>query len=229
MGNGKPGDTHIQDIVHHRLEVFGASVDALVREVDARIAPADRPAFEALVNRWTGDPDALFHRLLALRGGMAPVPLPAGRRPGSPSAALGLGAVGAGAGAAVGFLVYMIARATVLPTSLWSSDAVQWAIILGVAAVAAAAGWRQGMRPGRAGHAAMRFLLVMFPASIACGLVAMLLAGVIGELAGVSQMEGAFAMGVVFVIGPLGGVAGGVVVAAWAARRAWRGWDRPGP
>ena len=29
-------------------------------------------------------------------------------------------------------------------------------------------------------------------------------------------MEGAFAMG-------------GVIVAAWAARRAWRGGDRPGP
>lgn len=126
----------------------GPSISALVREVDGRIAPSDREAFEALVNGWTGDPDALLHRLLALRDGIAPPLLPAGRKSGSGARALVPGAIGAVAGAALGF------------------DA--------------------AVRPDR------------------------------GEIVRVSHMEGAFAMGV-------------VIVAAWAARRAWREGDRPGP
>ncbi|MBP0466289.1 hypothetical protein J5Y09_20345 [Roseomonas sp. PWR1] len=39
-----------------------------------------------------------------------------------------------------------------------------------------------------------------------------------GELAGVSRREGAFAMGAIFLMGPLGGVAG-AILGAWLARR----------
>jgi hypothetical protein len=39
-----------------------------------------------------------------------------------------------------------------------------------------------------------------------------------GELAGVSQREGAFAMGAIFLMGPLGGIAG-AILGVWLARR----------
>lgn len=41
----------------------------------------------------------------------------------------------------------------------------------------------------------------------------------IGELAGVTQFEGAFAMGAVFQIGPVGGLIGACI-------GGWRGWRR---
>ncbi|MCU4180644.1 hypothetical protein [Bosea sp. BH3] len=44
---------------------------------------------------------------------------------------------------------------------------------------------------------------------------------VVGELAGVSQFEGAFAMGAVFQLGPLGGLFGAVL-------GGWLGWRRAG-
>jgi hypothetical protein len=40
----------------------------------------------------------------------------------------------------------------------------------------------------------------------------------LGEIMAVSQREGAFAMGAIFVMGPLGGVAG-AVLGAWVMRR----------
>jgi hypothetical protein len=54
----------------------------------------------------------------------------------------------------------------------------------------------------------------------------MLIAFTIGGLLGVSQREGAFAMGVVFGIGPLAGVLGGMAIAIWWGTRTWRHWTR---
>jgi hypothetical protein len=47
-----------------------------------------------------------------------------------------------------------------------------------------------------------------------------------GEFAGVSQAEGAFAMGAVFLIGPAGGVVGAVVGGLLGARSASRARQR---
>jgi len=46
----------------------------------------------------------------------------------------------------------------------------------------------------------------------------------IGELAGVSQAEGAFAMGAIFLIGPVGGVLGAILGGMLGAR-----WSRRAP
>lgn len=48
------------------------------------------------------------------------------------------------------------------------------------------------------------------------------LALVAGSVLGVSQREGAFAMGVVFVIAPIGAILVGLGVGVWRGLRAWR-------
>jgi small-conductance mechanosensitive channel len=210
MANGRPGDSIHHDIVHHGREVFGPSCDALVREITARLPEARRVEFQHLVETWPfesdgrpRDPDALFARLVAFRDSL-------GRPRGSP---LGL-VLGALVGLPAGFLAYLIARETVLPTALWSSDGVMWAVILLVTAGAALAGWRL--------RRALRALVGFLLGGIAAGVLATLAAFAIGEAVGVSQREGAFAMGVVFGLAPLAALVGGVAAAVWA------GWVRPG-
>jgi hypothetical protein len=211
MPNGRPGDSILHDIVHHGRAVFGPSSDALVREITARLPEARRAEFQHLVETWPfepdgspQDPDALFARLVAFRDSL-------GRPKGSP---LGL-VLGALLGLPVGFLAYLVARETVLPTGLWSSDGVMWAVILAVAAAAALAGWRL--------RRALRALVGFLVGGAVSGVLAAVLAFAIGEAVGVSQREGAFAMGVVFGLAPLAALVGGVAAAAWAARVRPRG------
>ncbi|NKC30365.1 hypothetical protein [Falsiroseomonas selenitidurans] len=149
---------------------------------------------------------------------------PGRRRSGSAGRAV-LGAVlGSLVGLPTGFLAYMVVRDLLLPTSLWSSDLPLWGVMGGVALAAAALGAAQGARPTRLGHALARGLGGFLGAAVLGGLGIGVLALVIGDLAGVSQREGAFAMGVAFTLVPLGGLACGLVGAVWLARRAWRRW-----
>ncbi len=247
MPNGRPGDSRTYDILHHGLEVFGPSIDGLVREIDARIAPAERNGLVSLLESWPfeadgtpRDADALFHRLATLRDGLGPPrprpvldpageadapppPLPP-RRVGTPlAAAIGL-LVGGFVGLPAGFLAYMVLREAVLPTDLWSSNPTMWAIIAAVALPSAALGAMQGGRPTRMGHTLLIALLGFFVGSLVSGLAAGLLAFGIAAIAGVSQREGSFAMGVVFSLMPMAAVVGGVVLAWWTGRRAWRDW-----
>jgi hypothetical protein len=99
-----------------------------------------------------------------------------------------------------------------------------WAIIAAVALPSAALGAMQGGRPTRMGHTLLIALLGFFVGSLVSGLAAGLLAFGIAAIAGVSQREGSFAMGVVFSLMPMAAVVGGVVLAWWTGRRAWRDW-----
>ncbi len=63
----------------------------------------------------------------------------------------------------------------------------------------------------------MRLLLGLMVGFVAGWIATAAVALTIGELAGVSQREGAFAMGAIFTMGPLGGLAG-AVLGAWLAR-----------
>lgn len=62
------------------------------------------------------------------------------------------------------------------------------------------------------------FVLGLVAGAVIVGAGAALAAAVFG----ISQMEGAYAMGVVFVYMPIGALAGGIAGAAWAAKRARR-------
>ncbi len=155
MPNGRPGDSRHHDIVHHRIETFGPACDELVREITARLPPGRMGEVQDIIETWPWnddgtprDPDALFHRLAALRDA-----LDAKRRPGR-------------------------------------------AILVALAA----------------------FLFGGILIGIAAGLAAF----AIGALVGVSQAEGAFAMGVAAMM-PLAGVVGGLALAIWLGWRSWRG------
>ncbi len=74
MPNGRPGDSRHHDIVHHRIETFGPACDELVREITARLPPERMGEVQDIIETWPWnddgtprDPDALFHRLAALR------------------------------------------------------------------------------------------------------------------------------------------------------------------
>lgn len=195
-------------------EVFGPSADALVRRIDSRIATADRPGFEELVETWSeADADALYHRLATM---LASLPPPPGREPNL------LGPVIGGVlGIPLGFLLYLVLRETVIPTDLWSSDGLMWAIVVAVMLVCAAIG---GSVDGRAGHALLRAILGFFLGAILCAVASVAIALTLGGMLGVSQREGGFAMGVIFGIGPLAGLLGGLGMAIWWGRRAWHRW-----
>lgn len=236
MLDAKPGDSRHNDIVNRRQDVFGPSIDALVRTIDARIDASRRGAFHALIESWpveddgaVRDPDALFHRLEELRASVAAA-LPGeasrvvARRQGSAGAAVAGLVIGGVVGLPFGFLVYLVARETVLPSSLWSSDALMWGVIGAVMALLGLAGAMQGARPTRLGQALKTGLLGLLVGALLGGLSGGLLALTIGEILGVSQMEGAFAMGVVFGVMPVAGLLGGLALAFWMGRKAWRAW-----
>lgn len=237
MPNGRPGDSRSHDILHHRLEVFGPAIDGMVRAIDARLPAAERQAFLHLVDSWPfradgtpHAPESLMQQLEAWRDRLGPEPpgnattaVPTRRR-GSPLAALiGLG-LGGGVGIPLGFLAYLVLRETALPDALWSSEPVMWAVIATVALGAALLGAMQGGRPSRIGHALLVGLLGLFVGSLVSGLAAGVLAFLLGAALGVSQREGAFAMGVIFTLVPLAGMLGGLVLAIRMGRRAWRSW-----
>jgi hypothetical protein len=72
----------------------------------------------------------------------------------------------------------------------------------------------------------MRVVLGVLLGAVLCGVGAVVLALTIGEMTGVSQFEGAFAMGVVFTLGPLAALGGAVLgglLGARSARRARQG------
>lgn len=230
MAEDSAAGTRHARIMQGHGPVFGPTLDALVREAEGRIPPEARAAHVAMLETWPIAPDgevrdaeALFTRLAALAA--TPEARPAHVRPGSPGkAALGL-VLGAAAGLPLGFLAWFIATETVLPYSVRGSDAVMWIILLGVAGAAGLVGARQGLRPSRLGHALAWALLAFVLGAAVSAVVAAFLAAALGEWFQVSQMEGAFAMGIVFTIMPIGGFLGGLACAIWAGRRAWRRWN----
>lgn len=222
MSQDAPGESRLHTILHRGAEVFGPSADALVREIEARIGPAERPNFVELIETWPmradgtpEDGDALYHRLTALRA------LPAGVKAGSPMAgAVGL-VLGVVMGLPLGFVVYMVVREVLLPTSLWSSDGVMWGVIGVVVVLGGGIGLKNGAAPSRGGRAAVRGLIGFLLGALGGGFAGGAIALTLGELLGVSQREGAFAMGVAFGVMPLSALLGGACLAFWMGRRAW--------
>jgi hypothetical protein len=149
---------------------------------------------------------------------------PAGPSPDVAKGALGaiLGALG---GLPLGFVIYMVAREFVLPTDLWSSDGAMWAIIGGTAAGVAFLAGSQGARPTRRGRIVVRSIMGFMIGALVAGPAIGAIIAMIGGMAGVSQREGAFAMGVVFTIVPLAGLVAGVALAIVMGRRAARQTD----
>lgn len=247
MPNGRPGDSRTHDILHHGLEVFGPPIDALVREIDARIEPAERDAFILLLETWPfepegtpRDPDALLQRLRALRRQLDPPrpkprlepvgatpphrsPLPP-RRAGSPLAALAGLLVGAFVGLALGCLAWLVLRLGVIPPYLWWDRGVTATVVAAVAIPSALVAALQGGRPTRLGHTLVIALLGFFVGSLVFGLAAGLLALVAAAVAG----RPAFGDGLFLLIGygvmPVAATIGGALLAGWTARRAWRDW-----
>ena len=65
-------------------------------------------------------------------------------------------------------------------------------------------------------------VLVFLASFVGCWIAASAAALIFGSLAGVSQAEGAYAMGAVFLIGPAAGLVGAVIVTALVIRRGRR-------
>lgn len=204
--------------------VFGVTLDRLARDVDARVRPAERAEFDRLIETWRleengepAEPQALQDALLALAARAERLP------GGSPARAIFGALVGGLGGVGVGFVAYMVLRQVVIPYSLQSSDTLQWLIVLGVAAGFATIGFRHGGRPSRAGRAMWAFMRGFLAGALLCGVAGGALAIVLGKAFGVSNFEGAFAMGIFFVIIPASAALGGLAVGAW---RGWRAWKR---
>lgn len=64
-----------------------------------------------------------------------------------------------------------------------------------------------------------RMVLGFVAGAIVVGLGSGIAVFTIGDLMGVSQAEGAFAMGVAFTLVPLAGLVGGVIGAIWLGRK----------
>ena len=219
----QPETSRLQDILAAQAEVFGPTTDALVREVAGRISPAERPAFAELIETWPlgEDEDALYHRLVTLRA--APASLPPGVKPGSTLAALTGGALGAALALPIGFVTYL-ATSLVLPVAAQSSNGVMWGIIGAVTLAGCAIGATNGAIPSRGALALNRGLMGLLLGMLLGAILGLLVVGSLGWLLDVSQMEGAFAMGLVFEVMPLSGLIGGAALAFWMGRKAWRGW-----
>jgi LytS/YehU family sensor histidine kinase len=140
----------------------------------------------------------------------------------SPNIARGvLGAIlGALAGLPLGLVFYAVARAFFLSSDLWSSDAIMLAIIGTTAAATAYFAGSHGARPTRGGKIAVHSITGFLIGALVTGPLVGALVGIIGGIMGVSQREGAFAMGIAFTIVPLAGLLGGIALAIFMGRRA---------
>lgn len=192
-------------------EVFGPSVDALVR----RALAAGRSDLEELVETWPeGDPEGLRQRLTALLDEP-----PGDFASGTPERGILDGVLGALAGVPAGLFAYLILRNTYLPFSLWPSVTLKWVI---VALVALACGWlgaRRGLHPSLDNRVLFRSLLgfvigllVAAPATIVTVLA-------LGQARGVSA---ASSLGIAFTFGPMIGFVAGVALTLWMGFRAAR-------
>lgn len=130
--------------------------------------------------------------------------------------------VGALIGLPAGFVAYVVLGATILPRELARIDLVMWAIVLTVVFFAARIGLRQGARPPGERHWIVPASIGFVLGFIITAPLAAIIGFTLGEAMGVSQREGAFAMGMIFAVAPAMGILGGVLGAILAVRRARR-------
>ncbi|UPY36835.1 hypothetical protein [Sediminicoccus sp. KRV36] len=230
----RPSQNRYHAIIVEKAEIFGPTMDALVRDLHARIGPGEAEKFRELIETWPFEqdnplnPDALYHRLLALRG-QAGQPHAAPGAEGSRGGSWGRGllgmALGGLLGLPLGICIYFLVDQFLLPASLRSSEGVMWTVIaLGVLPAILLGGF-QGIMPSRLGGALQAGLGGFVVAGVVSAVASVFLASALGEIFGMSQMEGAFAMGVVFTIMPLAALVGGLLFGFYSGRRAWRKWS----
>lgn len=121
--------------------------------------------------------------------------------------------LGGALGLPLGFLGYMLAREFILPTTLWSSDRVMWAIIAAIVVLCSATGLAPAFLTSRRAEIALSVVRGFALGALLGTVASVVVALALGALFQVSQREGAFAMGVLFTIAPLGGLLGGVILA----------------
>lgn len=230
MPQSSPTDTPLAALLHERGAGLGASITALARELEPRLDAVHRDALVELIQTWPMEPDgtphdadALYHRLSEMRA--LPAALPAAVKPGSAVGATVCLILGAMAGAPIGFLAFLLLTEFVLSRDL-RTDGMMWAATLMAAALGGFVGFRNGASPSRGMRAAARGILGFVVGALLGAFAGVVVGGMLGSLFQVSQMEGAFAMGLFFVIAPLSGLAGGTLLGLSMARRAWRDWGR---
>lgn len=207
---------------------FGPAIDALLRDIDDRIAVADRPGLVKVLADWPHGPDgepldtdALYQRLLALQAGLPPPPPRMARRG---DAVWGFVEGGLLALPLGGLVFLFLTGFFLLPRGLREALAAPGWVIGGVTLVGAMLGALHGVRPTRLGHAAKRGCAGLLLGGVAGALLGYAVFAMIGSLRNVSNFEGTYAMGVMFIAAPAAGLAGGVLVGGWMAVRGWRGW-----
>lgn len=142
--------------------------------------------------------------------------MPAGRAIG---AALGGALIGALAGVPLGFALALLGHYTLVPTHMWSSDLPLYAMWVAFAAPFVLIGARHGAAPTPLTRRLVRGATGFGLGFLAGAAVSVALAVAAAAILGISQREGAYAMGVAFVLTPLGGLVGGVIGAAWRLSR----------
>lgn len=127
--------------------------------------------------------------------------------------------IGLVVGVPVGFALGELTMQMVIPSSYWNSrwvyPALIWAFALPFAAIGVWHGWAPDATSVRVVRGMAGFLLGFLLGAI----LALIIATVAIPVFGISQMEGAYAMGIVFVIMPLGGLAGGIFGVIRSVRR----------
>lgn len=227
MTQASPTETSLAALLRQRGAGLGPSITRLARELEPRLDAVHGDALLELIRSWPmeadgtpRDADALYHRLLEMRA--LPAALPHGAKPGSPGGNTAGMLLGAVAVVPIGFILFVLVGEFFLPRQLRTMEAM-WVAMAAAMALGGFIGLRQGGSRSRGGRTVARGILGFLMGAVGGALTGVVVAGVLGWLLEVSQREGAFAMGVVFVIAPLSGLAGGVLLGGWMARKAWRG------
>ena len=98
-----------------------------------------------------------------------------------------------------------------------------WAIIAAIVALCSAAGAAPAMLANRPAEIALSVVRGFALGALLGTVASVVVALALGALFQVSQREGAFAMGVLFTIAPLGGLMGGVILALIRLARPGKG------
>ena len=135
------------------------------------------------------------------------------------SRAIGGGVLGAVIGLPVGFVLAILAHYTLVPTDYWNDSRLLPGLTLVLAAPFAVVGLRHGGAPTaltRRIISLLRFFTLGFVGGL---LITAAIAIAAAAILDIPQREGAYAMGLVFVIMPFGGLVGGILLAIWSAIR----------
>lgn len=127
--------------------------------------------------------------------------------------------IGLMVGVPVGFALGELTMQMLVPSPYWNSRWVYPALILAFALPFVLIGVWHGWAPDATSRRVVRGTTGFLLGFVLGAVLALIAATVAIPLFGISQMEGAYAMGIVFVAMPLGGLAGGIFGAIRGVRR----------